>query len=283
MNKTLLGRTAPLYEVFVELGKIREFAKATFTDHPDFYAGRSSPPTFLTTCFHWTTPVADLLPLLELDPAKALQLQQEFTFHQEPPPAGTKLVAVASVDEMYDKEARQGRLECVVIVTRFRDDAGRLVATGRMTGAEVHRHGVTAGAAARSPREAPVVQPEPAASDLTVGPITMTDIVRYAGASGDFTPVHHDAEYCHRAGHEGPFAMGMLSAGAVGSWLVKQVPPSVVRGIAIRFHRQVWPGDVLTISGTRQDSRFEIHCTSQDGHLVTSAKAEVDVADGGTA
>jgi acyl dehydratase len=276
MNKALLGRTAPPYEMVVELGKIREFAKATFTDHPDFCAGRSSPPTFLTTCFHWITPEADLLSLLELDPAKALQLQQEFAFHSEPPAAGTKVRAVASIDEMYDKEGRQGRLECVVVVTRFLDDSGRLVATGRMTGAEVTRDGAAAG----SPREASVIQPEPSASDLTVGPITMTDIVRYAGASGDFTPVHHDVEHCHRAGHKRPFAMGMLSAGALGAWLVRQVPPSAVRGITIRFRRQVWPGDVLTVSGTRHEHRFEIRCTSQDGHLVTSALADIAPAEG---
>ena len=276
MNRDCLGVTSPPFEMTVERGKIREFARATFTDHPDFLEGRSSPPTFLTTCFHWLTPEADLVSRLELDTDIAVQLQQDFIFHREPPPAGTKLIVVASVEEMYDKESRQGRLECVAIVTQFGDLAGEPVATARMLAAEVHRRGGGIDAT----HNTGVVARDSASGDLTVGPITMTDIVRYAGASGDFTPVHHDVEFCRRAGIKGPFAMGMLSGGAIGSWLVKEVVPATVRSISVRFGRQVWPGDVLTVHGVRDANQFDIRCTSQDGHVVTSAKATVSQLEG---
>jgi hypothetical protein len=49
----------------------------------------------------------------------------------------------------------------------------------------------------------------------------MTDIVRYAGAAGDFTPIHHDPEIARKSGYEQVFAMGMLVAGYLGS-LVEQ-------------------------------------------------------------
>ena len=49
--------------------------------------------------------------------------------------------------------------------------------------------------------------------ELSVGPITRTDLVKYAGASGDFNPNHHDEIYSIRSGFDKPFAHGMLQGG----------------------------------------------------------------------
>jgi acyl dehydratase len=81
-----------------------------------------------------------------------------------------------------------------------------------------------------------------------VGPITLTDLVRYAGASGDFNPLHHDDAYAREAGYTGPFAMGMFSAGIVGAWAAERYGPKSIRRFRVRFDQQVWPGDVLSIS-----------------------------------
>ena len=83
----------------------------------------------------------------------------------------------------------------------------------------------------------------------TVGPMTRTDFVRYAGAGGDFHPLHHDEVYAREAGLPGVFGMGMLHAGILGNHLARWVGPDNIRRFSIRFTGQVWPGDLLTITG----------------------------------
>ncbi|WP_419469377.1 MaoC/PaaZ C-terminal domain-containing protein [Candidatus Frankia alpina] len=51
------------------------------------------------------------------------------------------------------------------------------------------------------------------------GPLTMTDIVRYQGASGDLNPMHHDDELARGAGYPQAFGVGMLGAGYLATWL----------------------------------------------------------------
>jgi acyl dehydratase len=83
----------------------------------------------------------------------------------------------------------------------------------------------------------------------TAGPMTRTDFVRYAGASGDFHPLHHDEVYAKEVGLPGVFGMGLLHAGILGDHLARWVGPDNVRSFGIRFTGQVWPGDVLTVTG----------------------------------
>ena len=82
----------------------------------------------------------------------------------------------------------------------------------------------------------------------TAGPMTRTDFVRYAGAGGDFHPLHHDEPYAQKFGMPSVFGMGLLHAGILGDHLARWVGPNNVRKYAIRFTGQVWPGDVLTLS-----------------------------------
>lgn len=81
------------------------------------------------------------------------------------------------------------------------------------------------------------------------GPVTRTDIVRYAGASGDFNPLHHDDEYARSAGFTGVFSMGMLQAGLLASYATDWLGASSIRRYHIRFAAQVWPGDMLEFGG----------------------------------
>jgi acyl dehydratase len=81
------------------------------------------------------------------------------------------------------------------------------------------------------------------------GPMTRTDFVRYAGAGGDFHPLHHDEPYAQKFGMPSVFGMGLLHAGILGDHLARWVGPNNVRKFAIRFTGQVWPGDVLTRTG----------------------------------
>lgn len=115
---------------------------------------------------------------------------------------------------------------------------------------------------------------------FTVGPLTRTDIVRYAGASGDFNPIHHDELFARAAGMPSVMAHGMLSAGLLGSFLTRWFGAGSVRRFRVRFRERVWPGDTLSARGrvvAVQDGRasVELELVRQDGAVVVSGSADV--------
>ena len=79
--------------------------------------------------------------------------------------------------------------------------------------------------------------------------LTRTDLVRYAGASGDFNPIHHDQTFAEAAGNPTVFAHGMLSAGFLGKCLTDFVGVNRLRRFKVRFATRVWPGDTITCKG----------------------------------
>lgn len=86
-------------------------------------------------------------------------------------------------------------------------------------------------------------------ADLVVEPVSMTDIVRYQGASGDLNPIHHDDAWARRHGHPSAFSVGMLHAGILGSHVASTFGPERVRDFGVRFREQMWPGDELVYGG----------------------------------
>lgn len=139
VNRSALGKVGEPFVVEVERGKIREFARAIFSDDPAYLSDERpvSPPTFLTTAVFWQEGDADPWPAVETDVARSLHAEQEFVLHGPPPRAGTRLTAQSRIDQMYDKQGRRGgSMTFVVMVTEFRDDTGRLVAESRMTSVE---------------------------------------------------------------------------------------------------------------------------------------------------
>lgn len=81
----------------------------------------------------------------------------------------------------------------------------------------------------------------------TLPPVGVTDFVRFAGASGDFNPNHHDEAFARASGFPSIFAMGMLIAGELSSFVADVVGAADVRSIAVRFLTPTWPGDELTL------------------------------------
>jgi len=112
-----------------------------------------------------------------------------------------------------------------------------------------------------------------------IGPITVTDIVRYAGASGDFAPMHHDESAARAFGFSSTFSMGMFPAGLLATFATDRFGPSALRRYAIRFREKTWVGDVLTMTGTvvrvrPSDLAVELSATRSDGTVVVTAIAE---------
>jgi acyl dehydratase len=77
--------------------------------------------------------------------------------------------------------------------------------------------------------------------------LTRTQIVQYAGASGDYNPLHTDEVYSTKiAGYPSVFAHGMLTMGMTGHMLTDLVGDGRLLEFGGRFLAQVWPGDTLT-------------------------------------
>ena len=79
--------------------------------------------------------------------------------------------------------------------------------------------------------------------------LTRTDIVKYAGASGDFNPIHHDQTFAEAARYPTVFSHGMLNAGFVSKCVTDYVGRQNLRKFGVSFRSQVWPGDTITCTG----------------------------------
>jgi len=104
--------------------------------------------------------------------------------------------------------------------------------------------------------------------------LTRTDLVMYAGASGDFNPMHHDELQAQAAGLPSVFGHGMLTAGILASAVTDYVGVGNLRNYKVRFTKQTWPGETLTTRVVVQkkydehgEHRVDLECTvvNQDG------------------
>jgi acyl dehydratase len=125
-------------------------------------------------------------------------------------------------------------------------------------------------------------------SERVVENLSRTQIVQYAGASGDYNPLHTDEIYTTQiAGYPTVFAHGMLTMGLTSKMLTNYVGPGRLTKFGVRFTNQVWPGDTLDAMATVEAIRDEggqklvdlkLSTTNQDGKEVVtgSATARID-------
>jgi len=125
-------------------------------------------------------------------------------------------------------------------------------------------------------------------SEVVVEDLTRTQLVMYAGTSGDYNPLHTDDVYTREvAGYPGVFAHGMLSMGLTGKMLTNYVGDGRLKKFGVRFTNQVWPGDTLTSNAKVVEIRDEdgdkvvdlaLETVNQDGQTVItgSATARID-------
>lgn len=104
--------------------------------------------------------------------------------------------------------------------------------------------------------------------------LTRTDLVRYAGASGDFNPMHHDEVKAKAAGQPSVFGHGMFSMGLLGSAITDYVGVGNVVRYKVRFSRQTWPDEQLTtkvvVTGKRAEGDrnlvdLDVRLTNENG------------------
>ena len=120
--------------------------------------------------------------------------------------------------------------------------------------------------------EAPVVSHE----------LTRTDLVMYAGASGDFNPMHHDEVKAKEAGLPSVFGHGMFSMGLLGRAITDYVGIGSLRNFKVRFTKQTWPGEKLTskiaVTGKRKEDGenlvdLEVTLANESGEVKVSGSA----------
>ena len=114
---------------------------------------------------------------------------------------------------------------------------------------------------------------------FVVEKLTRTDLVKYAGASGDFNPIHHDEEFARSAGNPTVFGHGMLTAGFVARCITDFVGAGRLRAYKVRFATRVWPGDTITCQG-KVTRRYEQDGEGRiDGEVAAvNQKGEIAVA-----
>ena len=125
-------------------------------------------------------------------------------------------------------------------------------------------------------------------SQVVAENLSRTQIVQYAGASGDYNPLHTDEVFTTKvAGYPSVFAHGMLTMGATAKMLTDYVGDGTLTEYGVRFVRQVWPGDTLTataeVTAIRNEGGVDlvdlaITTTNQDGVAVVTGNATARLA-----
>ena len=119
--------------------------------------------------------------------------------------------------------------------------------------------------------------------ETVVEDLRRTQIVMYAGASGDYNPIHTDEVFATKvAGYPSIFAHGMLTMGMTGKMLTNYVGDGRLTKFGLQFRAQVWPGDTLTAralvkavreEGGRHFVDLELTTVNQDGVEVATGEA----------
>jgi acyl dehydratase len=118
-------------------------------------------------------------------------------------------------------------------------------------------------------------------------PLTRTMFVKYAGASRDFNPMHHDDTIASQVGNPSVFGHGMLTMGLAARVVKDWFGSEAIRRFQVRFSKQVWPGDVLTctavVTGKRDEGGehlvdLDVTVVNQNGDKAITGRATAAAA-----
>jgi acyl dehydratase len=121
---------------------------------------------------------------------------------------------------------------------------------------------------------------------LAKAPIDRVQLSRYAGASGDFNPVHVDEVYAKSVGMPSVYAPGMLVMGMLGQLISDWARGGQMRRYHVRFIKMVWPGDTVVCKGRVSDRHgeggryfveVELWAENQRGELVMKGNSTIQL------
>ena len=310
----------------IERGKVAEFARAITDPNPVFrdervardrgYDRIPAPLTF-SRVSRFPRYRADDVERYGFD----LGLQREYVLHGEqayeyerPLQVGDVLTGTTTLADVYQRDGgRAGTMTFAVFETTYRDRDGDLVLTDRATAIE------TAGAvqddgrndgSTRDSSEPDGAAPasdgsrESEAEDVaTVRSIDEVDVgdagptvvvedlerkhfVKYAGASGDFNPIHYDEPYARAAGNESVFGQGMFTAGVTSRVVADWFDLASVTSFDVRFRSCVFPGETIVATGAVADRRpadgaveVDLEAATRNGTTLLTGSATARLPD----
>jgi acyl dehydratase len=306
----IVGLADPPYEMEVERGKVREFARAVYSNHPAYVTDARPiiPPTFLTVGeYGWghllEQPEITVLSKIPFDLFETFDAEEEFVFHGPLPRVGDRLTVYKTIERIYEKEsARSGKLTFVQFLSRFQNGT-RLVAEMRSSWVKtekpseqeigttsvetpssrlVRRGSSPFGHIKQSKWEQIRKGHGPGA--ITMEPLTLLEIVRYEGAITGFGPVHFDQGTARAWGYPRVYSTGLMHSGALASYLTYWLGPENVKRFKTRFVNIIWLGDRLIYEGTitRKYSDgtdnladVELRCSRDTGEPLVTGEATV--------
>lgn len=266
-----------MFEFVVHGAHLMQFARAIGDAAPAFEdvgsldrtgpGALAAPPTFLMAADHFD-PAYSRRPRpgaawvgsgpRDENQQSGFHLEQHFAFHR-PVRVGDRLRVDPRPGATWETSGRRaGTMTFSEILTDYRDTDGALVATARWVSAMVERKPAPPDGVGRSGTVAATPtagENAPASRAVEIGGawavplvqgLTRAQLVMYAGASGDFHPLHSDDVYARERGFPGVFAHGMLTMGMSGRAITDRFGHASVLAFGGRICSQVWPGDSLT-------------------------------------
>ena len=119
--------------------------------------------------------------------------------------------------------------------------------------------------------------------EIVKEPVTKVQLVMYAGASGDYNPIHTDDEAARERALPGVIAHGMLSMAFLGQLAEAAFGPGSVRRLEVNFRGMIRPGEVITLrgevteiteTGSRPLALCALEAVNPSGDVVTNGTAE---------
>jgi acyl dehydratase len=109
--------------------------------------------------------------------------------------------------------------------------------------------------------------------EIQLDPVSRIDLIKYAGASGDFNPIHTIDEEAKKAGLPGIIAHGMWTMGNLAKLFTPYFEEGFAQDYSIRFKGMVFLNDVITLKATLKEVvdnklRFQVQAVNQNGNEV---------------
>ncbi|ADB61218.1 MaoC domain protein dehydratase [Haloterrigena turkmenica DSM 5511] len=251
-------------------------------------------------------------------PEYVLHGEQHYEY-ERPLTVGDVLTGETTLVDVYQRDGgRAGTMTFAVYETEYRDESGDLALTDRATAIETSgavQDGSESGdeadgsdaddadlasdpEAAANGGQVPAAESVDAVDSIdavTVGDTGPTVVVedlerkhfvKYAGASGDFNPIHYDEPYARSAGNESVFGQGMFTAGVASRVVTGWFDLESVASFGVRFQSRIFPGDAIVATGEIVDRRaddgvveIELEATNQRGETLLTGSATAALGD----
>lgn len=286
----------------VEAGKVAEFARA-IQDPADCYLDALAtdsrgtdvtlaPPTYTRVSYfprYRPEGIDEEFGFdLGFDREYVLHGEQRYRYHR-PLRVGDRLRGETTLEDVFQRSGRSGgSMTFAVFRTDFYDASDSLVVEAWNTrietdgppgGADDETQAGSIELSGKDNAQSDSLNPGDAQSAVETPELERRDFVRYAGASGDFNPIHFDEPYATGAGHPSVFGQGMFSAGVASGFVRRWVGIDALTEFRTRFTARVFPGDRLQVrgivTGTESDPAgraitidFEVVTTEKDRCVV---------------